>query len=106
MTAGLASRRHRAGIENASEEFRQCDSDLIPHPSFQRAVILCAAEDVANEVAESWGIVQQLNHARRDCSTEEISAEEFLCDAGGEFQVCGKSGTQSLWIRLRNSVNQ
>ena len=44
--------RDRAGIEKVSSHLRDCDSELVPEAAFQAAVILRAAEYVADQIAK------------------------------------------------------
>jgi hypothetical protein len=88
------SARDVARIKKAAREFCDGDAQLSPQAALQAAIILRSAEHIANQVAKRGRIIQQLYHARGDGTAQKISAEYFLRDVGGEFQVRGKSGAQ------------
>src|SRR6202041_436828 len=67
----------RARIKEAAREFRDGDAQLSPQPALKAAIILRAAEDVANQTAKCREIVHQLHHARADGAAQKISAKNF-----------------------------
>src|SRR5580658_10711309 len=97
---GASSADDRARIKKAAREFRHGDAQLSPQAALQAAIILRAAEDVANQITKCGRVIHQLHHARGDGAAEEISAKHFSGDVGGEFQVRGKSSSQFRWIKL------
>src|SRR5579864_5639267 len=71
------SGRDGARIEAAAHEFQKRGPDLAPQSSFQAAIVLRAAEDITDDVAECGRVIEQLHHARGDRSTQKITAEDF-----------------------------
>src|SRR5271156_5187391 len=54
---GASSTHDRARVKEAAREFRYGDAQLSPQAALQAAIILRAAEDVANQVAERRRII-------------------------------------------------
>src|ERR1700733_14216840 len=97
---GASSADDGAWIEEAAREFRDGDAQLSPQAALQAAIILRAAEDVANQITKCGRVIHQLHHARGDGAAEEISAKHFSGNVGGEFQVRGESSSQFRWIKF------
>src|SRR5580698_5270 len=84
-----------ARVDEIAGELGGRDPELRPQSALHGAVILRAAEDVANQAAKRGRIIEQLDHARRDRAAEKRSAENARSDVRGEFKVSGESGTEA-----------
>ncbi len=86
---GVAPRRsgYIAGSQEASRELRHGNTKLIPQAALQAAVILRAAEDVADQIAKRRRVVQQLHHAGSDGASQKIIAKDLAGEVGCEFEV-------------------
>src|SRR6185437_7288828 len=75
------------GMEEIFGEFRDGYAELFPEPLTQCAVVLRAAEEVAQEFAKRCAATRELDHAR------------------GDFEVRDKLGSQARGIAFWLAVN-
>ncbi len=88
----------RARIEKTLREFGEGDAELRPQAAFQAAVILRAAENIADESAEGRAVIHQLHHAGGDGVAKEIAAKNFAGDACGKFEIGGNFRAEAFGI--------
>src|ERR1700691_3389857 len=107
LAARLARRGHdRARREKAARKLHERNAELVPQAALQAAIILRAAEDLADQIAECRRVAQHLHHSSGDRSTQKVAAKYPSRDLGGEFQIGGKSRPQPLGIGLRLAFHQ
>src|SRR5216683_705403 len=80
----------RLALQEASYNFGEGSTALRPQAAFQAAIILRAGEHVRHQRAKGRAALNELNHARRDGSSEETPAIETPRNARGEFEIGGK----------------
>ena len=93
-------------------EFSECDAELFPQALAEAAVILRAAEEVAEEFAKSGAAACKLDHARGNRSTKKSAAKNAANQARGDFQIADEFGAEARGIifglrgdeRLREQV--
>ena len=79
-------------VQNAGNKFANGDAQMAPEATFEAAVILSAAEEIAHELAEDGAAVHELDHVGGDGSAEERAAIEAAHDTSGEFEFAGEGG--------------
>jgi len=98
--------------EKIVDEFSEGDAELFPEAFAKAAIVLRAAEKVAEEFAKSGAAAGELNHARGDGAAEETAAKNAADEAGGDFEIADKFGAKAHGIifglrgneRLREEV--
>ena len=93
------------GMEEIFSEFRERYAELFPEPFAQCAVILRAAEEIAQQFAKRRAATSELDHARGDGSSEESAAKNKAHKARGDFQVGDKFGAQLRGITFRLTLD-
>lgn len=93
-------------------EFGESYAELLPEAFAEAAVVLRAAEKIAEEFAESGAAAGELYHPRGDGAAEESATKNAANEARGDFEIADKFGAQARGIifglrgdeRLREQV--
>src|SRR5208337_2595867 len=85
-------------IEDAGDELTERAAEMAEDALLKRGVILRAAEQVGEKLAEDGVALEELHHARGDGAAEERSAVETADEARGEFEFGGKRGFDTRGI--------
>jgi len=93
------------GMEEIFGEFRDRYTELFPEARAQGAVVLRAAEEIAQQFAKCCAATRKLDHARGDRAAEESAAKNETHKARGDFEVRDKLGSQARGIAFRLTVD-
>src|SRR5713101_566227 len=92
--------------QDAGDEFADGDPQMAPESPLQAGVILRAAEQVAHQLPEHRAAPQELNHARRNRTTQERSAIKTPHDARRELQFGAESSLHPRRVLLRTAFGK
>src|SRR5208337_2022796 len=99
MRAGLVGGGGDGGeFGGGTIEIEDAGDEMTEDALLKRGVILRAAEQVGEKLAEDGVALEELHHARGDGAAEERSAVEAANDARGEFEFGGKRGFDTRGI--------
>lgn len=93
------------GMEEIFGEFCDRYAELFPEPLAQCAVILRAAEEIAQQFAKRCAATRELDHARGDRSTEKSAAKHEAHQTRGDFEVGDKLSAQTRGIAFRLALH-
>src|SRR6267143_3680356 len=79
---------------------------MAPESALQAGVILCAAEQITHQLPEHRAAAQELNHSRRDRTTQERSTVETPHDSRRELQFGAESGLHPSRVLLRAAFGE
>ena len=84
--------------EKIVDKFGEGDAELLPQTFAEAAVILRAAEKIAEEFAKSCAAAGELDHSCGDRAAEESAAENTANEARGDFEIGDEFGAKTRGI--------
>jgi hypothetical protein len=93
-------------VEEIVDEFAESDSELLPEALAKAAVVLRAAEEIAQQVAKSRAATGELNHAGGDCAAKERAAKNAANQVRGDLEISDEFGAEARGIASGLAFNQ
>src|ERR1700719_1681625 len=92
--------------QDGRNKFADGNSKVSPQAALQAGVILAAAEEVANQLAENRAAAHQLHNAGSNGGAQNRATIKTAHDARSKFQFGRKRGADPGWIFFGATLGQ